>query len=124
MRYDPKAVANFQLTRLTMCGDICPNPGLSARSKGSTKPKCNSCGRTIASNHRFVSCQVCGILYHVKCGGLKLREYEQLKSGNNGSWICVVCLFQVLPQEVSFNSLNDSLNDSEGSNNSIGNEAQ
>ena len=59
----------------------------------------------------------------MKCGGLKLKEYEQLKSGNNGSWICVVCLFQVLPQEISFNSLNDSLNDSVGSNSNIGDEA-
>ena len=59
----------------------------------------------------------------MKCGGLKLKEYDQLKCGNNGSWICVVCLFQVLPQEISFNSLNDSLNDSVGSNSNIGDDA-
>ena len=69
------------------------------------------------------SCQTCELLQHMKRGRLKLKEYEKLKSGNNGSWIYVVCLFQVLPQEISFSSLNDSLNDLVGSNSNIVDEA-
>lgn len=82
----------FQLSRLAMCGDICPNPGPSVRSKSTPKPKCNSCGRMIASNHRFMSCQTCELLYHMKCGGLKPREYQQLKTSNNDhGFVWCVC---------------------------------
>lgn len=50
----------------------------------------------------FVRCQSCQLLYHIKCSGLTLKDYNRYESGLNGSWICVVCLFATLPRDPSF----------------------
>lgn len=52
LNYHSKTVASFQLTRLALSGDVCPNPGpVSARNIN--KPKCNTCEKTVARNHSF-----------------------------------------------------------------------
>ena len=60
----PKTVASFQLTRLALSGDVCPNPGPVTNARNINKPKCNTCEKTVARNHRVVRCQRCQFLSH------------------------------------------------------------
>ena len=81
------------------CGDIISNPGPFSGIQG--KPKCNVCERTIACNHRTVQCLSCGFDFHYKCAGLSVKKYRIICL-TNSPWMCVKCLFDVLP-----NSLDD-----------------
>lgn len=112
LSHHPKTVASFQLTRLALSGDVCPNPGPGTSARNINKPKCNTCERTVARNHRVVRCQSCRFLYHIKCASLTLKDYHWYESGMNRSWMCVCCLFSALPRDPSFISLNDSINSS------------
>lgn len=72
------------------CGDICPNPG--PISGGNGKPKCPVCHKTVARNHRAVSCDLCHLWCHIKCGGIKSNQYKHLQLSNDFSWTCPECL--------------------------------
>lgn len=57
----PNSDSTFQLIRLAICGDIKLNPGPSTLGS-STKLKklcCQTCSRTIAHNHRMLTCNLC-----------------------------------------------------------------
>ena len=54
----PNTDSTFQLSRLIISGDICPNPG------PLPKPSCQKCLRTTAINHRSLTCSNCGCVYH------------------------------------------------------------
>ena len=81
--------------------DVESNPGPINCSGPSTsditKPKCKSCERTIAYNHRSVTCQNCDLLYHFKCAGLTVKDYKQLQSNSNQSWMCSICTLRNFP---------------------------
>ena len=82
---------------LLSCGDVSSNPG--PISNGTTKPKCNICERTIACNHRTVSCKSCDTCFHFKCAGLSVNEYRHLHSSGNSSWTCTNCLIDAFPDD-------------------------
>ena len=77
----------FQLSRLIISGDICPNPG------PLTKPSCQKCLRTIAINHRSLTCSNWGCAYHMKCGNGKPSDFICIKE-KTISWICPQCTWQ------------------------------
>jgi len=49
----PNTDSTFNLSRLVIRGDICPNPGPSTRTRR------QGCLRTIAINHRLLECATC-----------------------------------------------------------------
>ena len=73
------SVASFNLTRLSLSGDVNPNPGPIATAN--SKPKCSICSRTIARNHRSVVCTTCKSSLHIKCCGLSVANYKQIHLG-------------------------------------------
>ena len=89
----PNSVSTFNLTRLTTSGDINPNPGPS--NNGNSAEQCSVCRRTIASNHRAITCDLCNHWCHIKCGGVSPREYQRMLTTINLCWTCPTCIFQL-----------------------------
>ena len=76
---------------LMLAGDINPNPG-------PAKITCNNCFRTIAKNHRYVSCIDCLSSSHIKCAGVSPSYYNRLQVDNNHiSFTCQSCISDSLP---------------------------
>ena len=46
----------------------------------------------MARNHRAVSCNLCHLWCHIKCGGIKSNQYKHLQLSNDFSWTCPECL--------------------------------
>lgn len=102
----PNADSTFQLTNLTVSGDINPNPG---------PEKCSVCCKTIASNHRALCCDHCDKWCHMKCGNVKPAEYRRYQQLENFNWSCPVCLTVLQPpaDSVSFRAETDVSEDDE-----------
>ena len=79
--------SSFQQNRLLTSGDISFNPGPSA-----SPPKCSVCSKTIASNHRPLSCDRCTKWCHIKCGNVKPCDYKTLQLLMTFDWTCPRCL--------------------------------
>lgn len=90
IQYYTNSVAVYNIL-LLMAGDVESNPG--------DKPKCPACQRIIVVNHREVSCSSCNSKYHMKCGGISIKEYKNLYAlaGMPKLWMCYSCLTTVLP---------------------------
>ena len=90
--YYSNTCATFNYRYLELCGDINPNPG-------PTTQKCPVCSRTIAKNHRVLTCECCCLKIHIKCSGLTTKQYKQASSFYNHMYkcICPPCLNQQLP---------------------------
>lgn len=76
----------FQQLRLLKSGDISLNPGPNSSSK------CSVCTKTIARNHRALSCDQCDMWCHIKCGKVKPNDYKNLQHLTFFNWICPRCL--------------------------------
>ena len=50
----PNSASTFQISRLIISGDIAENPGPTLK-----KQTCPKCSRTIAKNHRSLTCSAC-----------------------------------------------------------------
>lgn len=75
-------------------GDVSSNPGPST----AIKKTCNSCRRTLAINHRAISCCTCGQWFHIKCARITSKDYNANLANNHLSdWICHQCNLQNLP---------------------------
>ena len=88
VQYYPNSDSRFQLTRVTVSGDIELNPG---------PTNCSVCNKVIASNHRTLSCDQCTLWCHMKCGQVKLREYKRLQQMVQFNWICPASFLTALP---------------------------
>ena len=62
----------YSLLRLSLSGDIHPNPGPAAASNNS--PKCPICERAVAKTHRAIECDTCLRWCHIKCGRVSPSE--------------------------------------------------
>lgn len=96
-KYYPNTVASLRLTRLTIARDICPNPGPPV---GGCKTKCHSWSKVIIRNQRVVDCSSCRMRYHIKCGGLSVKNFKKMRLVGNQTWICHKFIFNVLPSHV------------------------
>ena len=65
--------STFNLSRLVISGDICPNPGPSMRLS------CQGCLRTIGINHWLLECATCRNYYHMKCGDVKTKDFIHIQ---------------------------------------------
>ena len=106
----PNSQSCFNLSRLAVSGDICPNPGPSATVNISAK--CAVCKRTVAKTHRAVNCDSCSRWCHIKCGCVSVNEYRRLQMEDEIPWICPICiapsdpkLLHSLVQDSTFESL-------------------
>lgn len=95
-RYYSNSDASYQTQRICISGDVSTNPGPNNTGKTSMD-KCPVCLRTIAKNHRAITCGSWGSRFHLKCGGVPGREYNQLLSRDSKTWLCTRCLFNELP---------------------------
>ena len=39
----------------------------------------------------------CDLLYHFKCAGLTVKDYKQLQSNSNQTWMCSICTLRNFP---------------------------
>jgi len=85
----PNSQSCFNLSRLIVSADICPNPGSTATVNISAK--CAVCKRTMAKTHRAVTCDSCSKWCHIKCGGVSVNEYRRLQMEDEIPWICPIC---------------------------------
>ena len=70
---------------MVISGDVSENPGPTLE-----KPKCQQCFRTIARNHRIITCSLCDSTYHIKCGGVT-PEQHKTKPTSDQTWNCLRC---------------------------------
>ena len=80
---------------LLLSGDINPNPG-----PVNSKTACNVCLRTVAKNHRAISCDNCDNWNHIKCKGISPKTYIEMVSLSDKdelSYICSKCHLDSLP---------------------------
>ena len=97
IRFYSNSDAGFNLARLALSGDICPNPGPAAARI--SKPQYSICKRYVAKSHRATDCDICKLWCHIKCGGVTPSEYKWLQLLNNFAWSCPSCVneFKSLP---------------------------
>ena len=79
---------SFNLKRLILSGDICVNPG---------PEQCSVSSKTVARNHRAVSCDKCDSWCHLKCGNVLRKEYQTFLQMESFDWICPPCCSTTLP---------------------------
>ena len=87
----PDSYSTFQLIRLAISGDIKLNPGPSTLGSPTKTLCCQTCSRTIARNHRMLTCNLCGFKYHIKCGNVTPKQYKEIISFDPKSWSCEGC---------------------------------
>ena len=105
----PNSTSTFQISRLIISGDIAENPGPTLK-----KQTCLKCSRTIAKNHRSLTCSAYDLKYPIKCGNVTPKDFKLIQRTAPMIWKCPVCLqdmpldFNELPfaslTEESFNS--------------------
>ena len=93
----PNSASTFQISRLTISGDIAENPGPT-----SNKQTCPKCSRTIAKNHRSLTCSACDLKYHIKCGNVTPKDFKRIQRTAPMIWKCPVCLQDI---SLDFNEL-------------------
>ena len=101
MNYYSNSNCSFHLIRLIVSGDISVNPG---------PEKCAVCLKTVARNHRALSCDHCDSWCHMKCGDVTPKQYREFQQMDGFSWICPPCLLSVFP--FSNTTLNSTINTS------------
>lgn len=92
IRYYPNATSRFQISRISLSGDVAINPGPQTAASNTTKDKCSLCSRTVASNHRAIECDNCLQWCHIKCGSVTPLKYQQMINLENLSWLCPKCM--------------------------------
>ena len=88
VNYYANSTASFQHAKLLLSGDVAVNPGLQ---------KCHTCDRTMARNHRVMTCTECKRRTHITCSQVSLKEYAQLQQKPSYTTYCTNCLFSFLP---------------------------
>ena len=88
--YYANSDSSFQQTRLFKSGDVSLNPGPISH-------KCSICRRTVARNHRAISCDSCSLWCHINCGSVNPRQYKLMQQAGNICWTCPRCLLSTLP---------------------------
>ena len=64
---------------------------------------CNVCQKTIAKNHKKLSCSVCEKVTHIKCNLYSVKDYENYQQKTTEDHYCINCIKNAIP----FSGLND-----------------
>ena len=88
--YGNNHTATFQLEYIDKdfilrAGDIEKNPG-------PIKNPCSICQKSIAKNHRALSCEKCEKRAHIKCGRVSPQQYNSMLGMRDMKWCCPGCL--------------------------------
>ena len=59
--------------------------------------KCGVCDKTIASNHRKLSCSLCVKYVHLKCNKFDKNDHEYYQKNKHLDFYCINCLHDNLP---------------------------
>ena len=86
----PNHEASFTLTRISISGDLQPNPGPNIDNNITTL--CSVCQRTVRSNNWALECDVCKQWCHIQRGEISLREYRRLQNIQTFHWTCPSCI--------------------------------
>ena len=78
--------STFQLIRVVISGDVSENPGPNLK-----KPKCYQCFKTIARNHRIITCSSCDSTYHIKCGGVTPKQQKTITAKRPNLELLALC---------------------------------
>ena len=90
---------------LIISGDVHPCPG-------PAKLPCPICHKTVRSNSKAVSCDMCEKWVHLKCTSMDKKVYEHYaQSGETFSYSCNKCSISELPFSTSGDINNDPLKD-------------
>ena len=100
----PNSTSPFQMSCSIISGDISENPGPSTN-----KLICSECSRTIAKNHRSLTCSVCDLTYDIKCENAALKDFKLIQRIVPTIWKCPTCLHDISfdLNELAFASLSD-----------------
>ena len=102
-RYSDKTrCASVQLLKdstvklILLAGDICENPGPT-----SVTHQCSVCQKKVAERHRAISCDICQLWCHIKCGRISIKEYKQMINTLDLVWGCPACnCMNNIPQQM------------------------
>ena len=86
----PNSSSTFQISRLIISEDISENPGPSKN-----KLICPECSRTIAENHRSLTCSICDLTYHIKGGNATPKDFKLIQRIVPMIWKCPICLHDI-----------------------------
>ena len=83
----PNSASTFQISCLIISGVISEKPG-----RSTNKLICPECSRTIAKNHRSLTCSICDLTYHIKCGNATPKDFKLIQRIVPMIWKCPICL--------------------------------
>ena len=86
----PNSSSTFQISRLIISEDISENPG-----PNKNKLICPECSRTIAENHRSLTCSICDLTYHIKGGNATPKDFKLIQRIVPMIWKCPICLHDI-----------------------------
>lgn len=90
VRRYPNSLSTFNLSRLTICGDIELNPGLDnkpATCKPAWKFSCDVCMKPVHSNQKCIICDGCKKRFHLMCITIELWKYLELSSSDHNGFL-------------------------------------
>ena len=88
IEHGAKAHTSFTITILSLCGDICPNPG-----PRNIKYPCGICKKAVRTNQDGILCDVCERWFHTRrqCLNMSEETYKAYSDNVNLQWICNRC---------------------------------
>jgi hypothetical protein len=92
----PNSDSTFRIIRILTSWDVNLNSGPCTE-----KPKCHTCSRTIARNHRSLQCNSCGLKYHIRCGNVTPKLFNRIQSGDLSVWNCHDCEQLFISENIS-----------------------
>ena len=74
------------IIQILTCGDVHPHPGPTT-----VKDPCSVCKKSVKGKHKAVSCDICLLWCHIKCGSISNAEYNTMINTTNLYWECPIC---------------------------------
>ena len=70
------------------CGDVHPHPGPTT-----VEDPCSVCKESVKGKHKAVSCDICQLWCHTKCGRISNSEYNTMINTTDRYWECPICRY-------------------------------
>ena len=108
--YTANGTSSFQFDRITLCGDVHPQPGPAVK----VKCPCKECQRNVRSNQKAILCANCETWSHAKCLGFTNTQFKHYLDYPHIDWICNwCCLPPCNHSDLGFNAESNISNDFE-----------
>ena len=104
--------SSFQFDRISLCGDVHPQPGPAVK----VKYPCKECQRNARSNQNAILCANCQTWSHAKCLGFTNTQFKHYLDNSQIDWICNWCCLPFCNHsDLGFNAESNISNDFETS---------